>query len=135
MAQKPKIEYLGRSYMYGSEAPKIEQPHRSWKSLLPEIKMERFQTIIIDPVGTLCLIASVLLLAILVMGSLHMRQTRAEYDTIKARLSDLKRTNASLSHTYHTSYNLEDIRIQAEKIGMVPGEDTERRRLFYLRKK
>lgn len=55
-----------------------------------------------------------------------MRQTRAEYDAMKTYLSDLKRENAQLSHAYHTQYDLDDIRTQAEKIGMVDGNDTER---------
>ena len=126
MAQKPKIEYVGRSYLFGSEAPKIEEHHRTLKSLLPAIKLERFRNIYIDPVGLLGLTVAVVLLVMLVAGALQMRQTRAEYDAMKTYLSDLKRENAQLSHAYHTSYDLDEIREQAEKIGMVDGNDTER---------
>ena len=71
MAQKPKIEYVGRSYLFGSEAPKIEEHHRTLKSLLPAIKLERFRNIYIDPVGLLGLtVAVVLLVMVLIINVL-----------------------------------------------------------------
>ena len=126
MAQKPKIEYVGRSYLFGTEAPKLDEHRKTLKSLLPAIKLERFRNIYIDPVGFLGLTVAVVLLVMLVAGALQMKQTRAEYDAMQTYLSGLKRENAQLSHAYHTRYDLEEIREQADKIGMVDAEDTER---------
>ena len=126
MAQKPKIEYVGRSYFFGTEAPKLDEHRKTLKSLLPAIKLERFRNIYIDPVGLLGLTVAVVLLVMLVAGALQMKQTRAEYDAMQTYLSGLKRENAQLSHAYHTRYDLEEIREQADKIGMVDAEDTER---------
>ena len=51
----------------------------------------------------------------------------ALYETEK----ELKRENAQLSHTYHTSYNLDDIRNKAERIGMVEAENAECFTVFF----
>lgn len=131
MAQKPKIEYVGRSYVYGSAAPKVAEPVKPLRQRLPEIKLERFQKIYIDPVGLLGLAVAVCVLVLMIFGSLQMRSTKAEYDEIRTYLSQLKRDNAMLSHVYHTSYDLDEIRVQAQKIGMVDGETAERFTIFF----
>lgn len=67
----------------------------------------------------------------LLAGGLHLRDTRAEYDQVKAQLTQLKRENAQLSHTYHTRYDLADIQTQAEAQGMIPEEEADSFTVFF----
>lgn len=131
MAQKTKIQYVGQFYVYGSEAPKAAPAPKKVRYKLPTIHLERFQKIYIDPVAVAGVAVAVVMLVLLIMGSYQMRDTRAEYDRVRAVVTNLKRENATLSHTYHTSYNLDDIRERAEKIGMVDAEETERFTVFF----
>lgn len=131
MAQKTQIQYVGQFYVYGSEAQKVEEAPKKILPKLPAIHLERFQTIYIDPVALLGVAAAVVMLVLLIVGSFHMRDTRAEYERMSNYLSDLKRQNATLSHTYHTSYDLEEIRKAAKKIGMVEREEAEGFTVFF----
>lgn len=131
MAQKTEIQYVGQFYVYGSEAQKVAEAPKKKLPKLPTIHLERFQMIYIDPVALVGLVAAVAMLALLIVGSFHMRDTRAEYERMANYLSDIKRHNAVLSHTYHTSYDLDDIRTAAKKIGMVEVENAECFTVFF----
>ena len=50
---------------------------------------------------------------------------------VAAQIAEVKRENAKLSHTYHTSYDLEEIRQQAEKQGMVDAEKADCFTVFF----
>ena len=131
MAQKPEIQYVGQFYVFGSEAAKQAPKQKKAKAKLPELHLERFQKIYINPVALCGVVVALVLLGFLIAGAFHLRDTRAAYDQIKNQLTNLKMENAQLYHTYHTSYDLEEIRAQAEKIGMVSGEEAERFTVFF----
>ena len=131
MAQKPEIQYVGQFYVFGSEAPKQEPKSKKPKVKLPELHLERFQKIYINPVAFGGVLVALVLLGFLISGAYHLRDTRAAYDQVKNQLVELKRENAQLYHTYHTSYTLEDIRDQAERIGMVDAQEAERFTVFF----
>lgn len=131
MAQKTKIQYVGQFYVYGSEAPQPQSQPKKTRSKRPELHLERFQKVYIDPVALCGVLIAIVMLSVLIAGAYHLRDTRAAYDQMKTQLSDLKRENARLSHTYRTSYDLEDIREQAKKIGMVDAEEADRFTVFF----
>lgn len=131
MAQKTEIQYVGQFYVYGSEAKQVEVAPKWTMPKLPKIPLEKLQRIYIDPVALCGLSVAVLMLVVLVMGAYHLRDTRAEYDRMNSYVSELKRENARLSHTYHTSYDLDEIRADAERIGMVPLEEADGFTVFF----
>ena len=131
MAQKPEIQYVGQFYVFGSEAPQPKPRPQKAKVKRPVIHLERLQKIYVDPLAVCGVLAAIVMLSLLIVGAFHLRDTRAAYDQMKAQLTDIKRENAKLNHTYHTSYDLEEIRAQAEKIGMVSGEEAERFTIFF----
>ena len=131
MAQKAEIQYVGQFYVFGSEAPQPKPQVKKPRVKLPALHLERLQKVYIDPVALGGVVIALVMLVLLIAGAYQLRDTRAAYDEMKAQLSSLKRENASLSHAYHTSYSLEDIRQQAEKIGMVEGENVDRFTVFF----
>lgn len=131
MAQKTEIQYVGQFYVYGSEAPKQEPKPKKPRVKLPELHLERLQKVYIDPIALCGVVIALVMLGLLITGAYHLRDTRAAYDEIKTQLSDLKRENAQLSHTYHTSYDLEDIRNRADRIGMVEADEAECFTVFF----
>lgn len=131
MAQKTEIQYVGQFYVFGSEAAQVNPEPKKPRVKLPELHLERFQKIYIDPMALCGVVVAVVLLAVLIAGAFHLRETRAAYDKVKIQLTELKRENVKLSHTYRTSYDLEEIRAQAERIGMVDGEQAERFTVFF----
>ena len=131
MAQKAEIQYVGQFYVFGSEAPQPKPKPQKAKAKRRGMHLERLQKIYIDPVAVCGMIAAVVMLSLLIVGAYHLRDTRAAYDEMKSHLTEVKRKNATLEHTYRTSYDLEQIRQQAEKIGMVDGENGERFTVFF----
>ena len=131
MARKAEIQYVDQFYLFGSEAPKPAPAQKKEKFKVPEHYWEKFQKISIDPVALGGLIAAAVMLCLLVAGSLHLMDTRTEYDQMKTQLSELKRENAQLSHTYHTRYDLKDIQTQAEDQGMIPKEEADGFTVFF----
>lgn len=131
MARKAEIQYVDQFYLFGSEAPKPAPAPKKEKFKVPEHYWEKFQKISIDPVALGGLIAAAVMLCLLVAGGLHLMDTRTEYDQMKTQLSELKRENAQLSHTYHTRYDLKDIQTQAEDQGMIPKEEADGFTVFF----
>ena len=131
MAQKTEIQYVGQFYVFGSEAPQPKPQPKKAKVKRPELHLERLQKVYVDPVALCGVLIAVVMLSFLIAGAYHLRDTRAAYDQMKTQLTDLKRENAKLSHTYHTSYDLEQIPEQAEKIGMVDASEAEGFTVFF----
>ena len=131
MAQKAEIQYVREFYVYGSEAPQPKPKTEKPKLKRPKVHLERLQQIYIDPLAVCGMVMAVAMLVLLIVGAYRLRDTRAEYDRAKAKLTEIKRENATLEHTYRTSYDLEEIRQQAERIGMVDAEQADRFTVFF----
>ncbi len=128
MGQKTEIQYVSRFYVFGSEAPSAapKQPPKSpAKKKHHRNLTEGIQKIYIDPVALCGVVAAVVMLCLLAVGALDLRATRTEYDRMKEQLSELRRENALLAHTYHTGYDAEEVRTQADKMGMVDSNEVD----------
>ncbi len=133
MAHRTEVQYVDRFYVFGSEAPKAAPKPQKPQVKKPAVNLDRPQKVYIDPIALSGMVIAVVMLCLLVMGGIHLSDTRAEYDRAKAQLVTLKRQNAQLEHTYHTSYDLEEIREQAIAQGMIPAEEAERfTAVFYV---
>ncbi len=124
MVSKPKIQYVGQFYVYGSEAQKLEtkKQQRKAKTRLPLAHVERVQKIGVDPVALVAIVVAVVLLTVMVLGALQIRQDWNRYTAMSDYLSRLNRENARLSQEYRSSYDLEEIRSKAQGLGLVPAE-------------
>ena len=131
MAQKTEIQYVGQVYVFGREAPQPKAQPKKSKVKRPELHLKRLQKVYVDPVALCGVLIAVVMLSFLIAGAYHLRDTRTAYDQMKAQLVDLKRDNLKRNHEYRTSYNLEEIRAQAEKLGMVDAEEAERFTVFF----
>ncbi|MDY4582925.1 MAG: hypothetical protein SPD81_08760 [Candidatus Faecousia sp.] len=124
MINKPKIQYVGQFYVYGSEAQKLEtkKQRRKPKTRLPLAHVERVQKIGVDPVALVAIVVALVLLTVMVAGALQIRQDWIQYTTMSDYLSRLNRENARLSKEYREAYDLEEIRSKAQGLGLVPVE-------------
>lgn len=125
MDQKPVIQYVGQFYVYGSEvkAPKKKQTPK--KAVLPKLKPGKERRVYVDPVAVSGIALAVVVLIALVVGALQLTACMQGYNEAVDTLTELKRENAKLEHAYRTSLNLDAVREQAEKLGMIPAEDAE----------
>lgn len=129
MVQKPKIQYVGQFYVYGSEAQKLEtkkEPRRA-KTRLPLARLEKMEKITLEPVALAGIVVAIVLLAVMVGSALQFRTEWAEYQQLSSYVSDLKRENAELTKAYREGYDLTEIQKRATALGLVPKEDLDTR--------
>ena len=124
MVQKPKIQYIGQFYVYGSEARALEQEQKKQaKTKLPLAKLETIEKIYVDPVALAAIGVAVILLVVMLFGAAQLQKDWASYQQMADYVTELKTENARLDQTYRAGYDLEDIEMKALAMGLVPGSE------------
>ena len=132
MNQKPKIQYVGQFYIHGSEARQLElqEKKKHAKSKLPLERLRKVEVIYLDPVAIFGIVTALVLLAVMTVGVLQIRDDWKDYQTMSNYVSRLNSENAELRADYRSQYDLEDIRVKAEALGMVPKSQLEVRTVY-----
>ena len=132
MNQKPKIQYVGQFYIHGSEARQLElqEKKKQAKSKLPLERLRKVEVIYLDPVAIFGIVTALVLLAVMMVGVLQIRDDWKDYQTMSNYVSRLNSENAELKADYRSQYDLEDIRVKAEALGMVPKSQLEVRTVY-----
>lgn len=132
MNQKPKIQYVGQFYIHGSEARQLElqEKKKQAKSKLPLERLRKVEVIYLDPVAIFGIVTALVLLAVMTVGVLQIRDDWKDYQTMSNYVSRLNSENAELKADYRSQYDLEDIRVKAEALGMVPKSRLEVRTVY-----
>ena len=125
MDQKPVIQYVGQFYVYGSEVKAPKKKPSAKRMVLPKPKPGKERRVYVDPVAVGGIVLAVVVLVALVAGALQLSACMQDYNDAMDTLTELKRENAKLEHAYRTALDLDTLREQAEKLGMVPAEEAE----------
>ena len=127
MVQKPKIQYVGQFYVHGSEAKALEQAEKQKKAKtrLPLAQLEKIEKIYIDPVALAGIAVAVVMLITMVVGALQIRDDWKAYEEMADYVTYLHSENARLTHEYRSSYDLDEIKMKALAMGMVPKSELE----------
>ena len=125
MNQKPKIQYVGQFYVHGSEARQLQlqEQKRQAKTKLPLARIQRIEKVYVDPVALIGIAVAVVMLVTMVLGAVQIKRDWDQYERVSAYVSELKKENARMNHAYRLSYDLEDIKIKAQAMGMVPKQE------------
>ena len=132
MSQKPKIQYVGQFYIHGSEARQLElqEKKKQAKSKLPLERLRKIEVVYLDPVAIFGIVTALMMLTVMILGVLQIREDWKEYRVMSNYVSRLNSENAELQADYRSQYDLEDIRIKAQALGMVPKSDLEVRTVY-----
>ena len=132
MSQKPKIQYVGQFYIHGSEARQLElqEKKKQAKSKLPLERLRKIEVVYLDPVAIFGIVTALVMLTVMILGVLQIRDDWKEYRVMSDYVSRLNSENAELQADYRSQYDLEDIRIKAQALGMVPKSDLEVRTVY-----
>lgn len=127
MIQKPKIQYVGEFYVYGSEAKKLEtkKERRTPKTILPLERLRKQEAIYLDPVALVAIAVALVMVVTMAVGALQLQEDWKAYDTTSNYLDYLNRENARLDRQYRSSFDLEEVRSKALALGLKPREDVE----------
>lgn len=123
MAQKEKIEYI-RYYAVGTAAHKVErQPEKKVKkTIVPEAPMERI-TVAFDPVAVMGTLVAAVMLVCVIVGFCQVNAANDQVQAMETYISGLNAQNARLAEEYVRGYDLEEVRIAASSMGLIPMEE------------
>ena len=132
MSQKPKIQYVGQFYIHGSEARQLERQEKKKraKSKLPLERLRKVEVVYLDPVAIFGIVTALVMLTVMILGVLQIRDDWEEYRVMSNYVSRLNSENAQLQADYRSQYDLEDIRVKAQALGMVPKSELEVRTVY-----
>ena len=132
MNQKPKIQYVGQFYIHGSEARQLElqEKKKRAKSKLPMERLHKAEVIYLDPVAIFGITVALIMLAVMIVGAVRIHADWQEYRVMSDYVSRLNSENAQLQADYRSQYDLEDIRVKAAALGMVPKSELEERTVY-----
>ena len=122
MAQNNRIQF----YVDGSAVRKIEpEMPQKQASRLPKPRKRRQPVVYYNPQAMVSLAVTALMLILLVAGFVSLLQTHAEVTRMEQQVTQLRRENAQLQREYESGYDLEEIRQQAEALGLVPQSEVQ----------
>ena len=132
MSQKPKIQYVGQFYIHGSEARQLElqEKKKQAKSKLPLERLRKVEVVYLDPVAIFGIVTALVMLAVMILGVLQIRDDWQDYRTMSNYVSRLNSENAELQADYRSKYDLEDIRVKAQALEMVPRSELETQTVY-----
>ena len=128
MNQKPKIQYIGQFYIHGSEAKALElEQSKKPKTRLPLARLEQIEKIYVDPVAVMGIVVAVVMLVTMAVGALQLRDDWQTYEKVSHYVSWLKQENARMTSQYRAGYDLDDIKMKATAMGMIPKSEVQTR--------
>jgi len=127
MVRKPDIQYVGQFYVHGSEARELalQEQRNKAKTRLPLARLQNVQKVYVDPVALIGIAVAVVMLAVMILGAVKIHEAWTEYEQVSAYVDQLERENAVLEHGYRSGFDLEDIRVKAIALGLIPIEEVE----------
>ena len=121
MARNNYDRYV-RFYTFGSTAVKVEDPRRTAK--LPKYcKPEKRTPIPFDPVAFAGSIVAVFLAVLMIVGLFQVTAANAQVRELETQLIGLQQQEQMLMDRYYGSIDLEEVRVAAEFMGMIPAEE------------
>lgn len=124
MTQKPKIQYVGQFYIYGSEAKALaEKQRKKAKTKLPLAKPVQTAQISVEPLALASILVAVVLVVGMALAALQLHTAWQEYDVMSGYVDRLTQENVQLLEAYRSGYDLDEIESYALAMGMVPVEE------------
>ena len=124
MARKTTERYV-RYYTFGSAAAKLDRDAR--RATLPKYHdPAKRKPLAVDPVSMLGSAVAVLLAILMVVGMIQVSFTAKAVREAETQVAVLEQEQKMLRETYEGSYDLDQIRVSAESMGMIPAEEAAR---------
>ena len=124
MAQKLDVQYI-RFYTDGSAAKKVT-PLAPLKTIkLPKIKKHKRIILRIDPIALTAIAMSVLMFALMTVGSVKLYAARQDLTQMNDYVQTLRQEQITLNATMSEGYDLAEIERTALALGMVPKEQVQ----------
>lgn len=125
MARKrDEIQYV-RYYSVGSAAQKVELLPKKGSLPKPRAKKERLPIIRVDGLAVLGIVVSVVMLICMLIGFAQVNAADARLRQERAHVAVLQARNENLHEQYEHGYDLNEVRLAAESMGLVPKDQVQ----------
>ena len=125
MARSNDVQYV-RYYSYGSAAEKMEVPAKEKKKVSipkPKLQKVRQKLLKLDALAVTGIAVAAVMLACMLVGLAQVSRADAELTRAQVYVANLEAENERLRDEYERGYDLTEIRVVAEAIGLVPVEE------------
>lgn len=125
MARSNDVQYV-RFYSYGSAAEKVELPVKEKKKItLPKPNLERVSRRVLkmDALALTGIVVAAVMLVCMLIGLVQVNIANAQLQQAQILVSQLEAEHDRLKTEYEHGYDLAEIRVSAEAMGMVPVEE------------
>ena len=120
MARRYNERYV-RYYTFGSAAARLEEQH---SAVLPKYKApQKRRPIAIDPVAAAGCVVAVLLAVLMMVGFGQVAWTQAQIHELQTQVVILEQEQKVLQERYESGYDLDEIRVAAQSMGLVELKD------------
>ena len=121
MARSNDIQYV-RYYSAGSAARKLELPEKKNPKPKPTAKQMAKPLLRVDGLAAVGTAVAAIMLVCMVIGFIRVCHTNAQVQKLESYVARLEVENKNLRTEYAHGYDLEEIRIAAQSMGLVPEE-------------
>lgn len=126
MARSSDIQYI-RYYTPGSAAEKLELPQIIKKQPQPKMEPRKAKTAVlqVDGLAAVGIVVAAVMLLCMLMGCAQIYSLNQQVQDLEVYVSQLEVQQENLQADYRHGYDLEDIRLAAESMGLVPVDQVE----------
>jgi len=126
MARSNDIQYI-RYYTPGSAAEKVELPKIIKKQPKPKVKAEKAKTPVlqIDGLAAVGIVVAAVMLLCMLMGFAQVCTLNRQVEDLEIYVSKLEVQQEQLQKEYEHGYSLEEIRLAAQSMGLVPKDQVQ----------
>ena len=124
MARSRDIQYV-QYYTGGSAARQVSYPEKKKPQPQPKAQSRKLPVLALDPVAILGTVVALVMLACMVVGFVQVCNANTQVELLQAQVAQLEAENTYLQRQYSGSYDLNEIRLAAESMGLVPIEQVE----------
>lgn len=119
MARRKDIQYV-RFYTAGTAAPRVERREEQQVINHPAAKPAKRIPLAFDPVAVIGTAVAVVMLLCVLVGFAQNNHAASQVQEMETYISGLKAQNSILQAEYEHGYDLNEVRVTATSLGMIP---------------
>lgn len=123
MARKETPRYI-RFYTDGSAARQLELPQNPKSGARPK-RAKKPQVVQLDGLVVIGLVVAAVMAVCLIAGSIMTARAEHEMNALITYVDELETANEALTNEYAAGYDLDDVRVTAQAMGLVPAEQVQ----------
>ena len=125
MARSNEVRYI-RYYSAGSTAQKLELPREQASLPKPKVRRPAKPVLRVDGLAAVGTVVAAIMLICMVVGFVQVCHTNQQVQQLQEYVAALELEQDALKKEYKMGYDLDEVRLAAQSMGMIPQEQAQR---------